>query len=220
MNGTSGLSAWRWLFILEGLPSLLSAIAVFFLLPDYPETSSWLTEADKKLAADRLRLEGSHGQSEHMTWADAKATLLDLRLYAHYIVSQQNECNPNPTRNPDPQADPATTDLLRHLHALLLPLPLHPHHHRRPRLLGPARPANDRPALRRLLRSNDPRILERGPLQRPRAAQLHLRDNRRDRLPRVRAPPSLGLQRALRLPDRSSQRLLQLHPTAPRLAEQ
>ena len=89
MNGTAGLSAWRWLFILEGLPSLLSAIAVFFLLPDYPETTSWLTEQDKKLAADRLRLEGSHGESEHMTWADAKATLLDLRLYAHYIVSQQ-----------------------------------------------------------------------------------------------------------------------------------
>jgi hypothetical protein len=87
MNGTSGLSAWRWLFILEGLPSLLSAIAVFFLLPDYPETSSWLTAADKALAADRLRLEGSQGQSEHMTWADAKATLCDLRLYAHYIVS-------------------------------------------------------------------------------------------------------------------------------------
>jgi len=87
MNGTSGLSAWRWLFILEGLPSLLSAVAVFFLLPDYPETASWLTAEDKQLAADRLRLEGSHGHSGHMTWADAKATLLDVRLYAHYIVS-------------------------------------------------------------------------------------------------------------------------------------
>lgn len=87
MNGTSGLSAWRWLFILEGLPSILSAVAVFFLLPDYPETSSWLSVDDKRLAADRLRLEGSHGDSGHMTWADAKATLLDVRLYAHYIVS-------------------------------------------------------------------------------------------------------------------------------------
>jgi MFS family permease len=87
MNGTSGLSAWRWLFILEGLPSILSAVAVFFLLPDYPETSRWLTAEDKQLAANRLRLEGSHGHSGHMTWADAKATLLDVRLYAHYIVS-------------------------------------------------------------------------------------------------------------------------------------
>ena len=87
MNGTSGLSAWRWLFILEGLPSLLSAVAVFFILPDYPETSGWLSAEEKALAADRLRLEGSHGHSGHMSWADAKATLLDLRLYGHYAVS-------------------------------------------------------------------------------------------------------------------------------------
>lgn len=86
MNQTSGLSAWRWLFILEGLPSLLSAVAVFFFLPDYPETAKWLSAEEKQLAADRLRLEGSHGHSGHMSWADAKATLLDLRLYAHYAV--------------------------------------------------------------------------------------------------------------------------------------
>lgn len=90
MNGVSGLSAWRWLFILEGLPSILSAVAVFFLLPDYPETSNWLSTAEKELAADRLRLEGSHGNSSHMTWQDAKATLLDLRLYAHYIVNHSS----------------------------------------------------------------------------------------------------------------------------------
>lgn len=86
MNQTSGLSAWRWLFILEGLPSLLSAVAVFFFLPDYPETAKWLSAEEKQLAADRLRLEGSHGHSGHMSWVDAKATLLDLRLYAHYAV--------------------------------------------------------------------------------------------------------------------------------------
>jgi MFS family permease len=28
MNRTAGMSAWRWLFILEGLPSLLSSVAV------------------------------------------------------------------------------------------------------------------------------------------------------------------------------------------------
>ncbi|OAT11760.1 MFS transporter [Blastomyces gilchristii SLH14081] len=39
MNGTRGLSGWRWLFILEGIPSCASAILVYFFLPDYPETS-------------------------------------------------------------------------------------------------------------------------------------------------------------------------------------
>ena len=85
-NGTGGLSAWRWLFILEGIPSVCSAFLVFFFLPDYPETARWLSTTEKKLAAERLRLEGSHGHSEHMTWIDAKATLTDWRLYAHYAV--------------------------------------------------------------------------------------------------------------------------------------
>lgn len=85
MNGASGLSAWRWLFILEGLPSCLSSIAVYFILPDYPETSGWLSAEEKELATERLRLEGSKGHG-HMSWADAKATLMDWRLYAHYAV--------------------------------------------------------------------------------------------------------------------------------------
>lgn len=84
------LTIARWLFILEGLPSILSAGAVYFLLPDYPETSKWLSPAEKALAADRLRLEGSQGSSGHMTWADAKETLTDWRLYAHYVV-----CSPS-----------------------------------------------------------------------------------------------------------------------------
>lgn len=85
MNGTSGLSAWRWLFILEGLPSCLSSIAVYFILPDYPESSDWLSAEEKELATERLRLEGSKGHGR-LSWADAKATLMDWRLYAHYAV--------------------------------------------------------------------------------------------------------------------------------------
>ncbi|KAM3425228.1 hypothetical protein BST61_g7182 [Cercospora zeina] len=86
MNGTSGLSAWRWLFILEGIPSVISSFFVYFFLPDYPETTPRLSAEEKALAADRLCVEGSQGQSAHMTWSDAKVTLTDWRLYAHYAI--------------------------------------------------------------------------------------------------------------------------------------
>jgi sugar phosphate permease len=85
MNGTSGLSAWRWLFILEGIPSCVSSVFVFFFLPDYPETASWLTESERANAVERLRLEGSKGDHK-TTWTEAKATLTDYRLYAHYAI--------------------------------------------------------------------------------------------------------------------------------------
>ncbi|KAJ7653756.1 major facilitator superfamily domain-containing protein [Mycena rosella] len=86
MNRAGGLSAWRWLFILEGLPSCLSSVLVLFYLPDYPETAHWLTDDEKKLAERRLKGHGSLGSSKAMTWADAKATLTDWRLYAHYAI--------------------------------------------------------------------------------------------------------------------------------------
>lgn len=86
MNGTRGLSAWRWLFILEGIPSCASALLVFFFLPDYPETATWLSPTEKELVKERLRVEGSKGESASMTWNDAKETLTDWRLYAHYAV--------------------------------------------------------------------------------------------------------------------------------------
>ncbi|KAI0021684.1 MFS general substrate transporter [Xylariomycetidae sp. FL0641] len=86
MNGTRGLAAWRWLFILEGIPSLLSAFLVWFFLPDFPERAPWLSEQEKDLAAARLHLEGAQGSARSVTWRDAKETLTDWRLYGHYAI--------------------------------------------------------------------------------------------------------------------------------------
>ncbi|EAW13368.1 putative MFS transporter [Aspergillus clavatus NRRL 1] len=86
MNQVQGLSAWRWLFIIEGAPSCASAFLVWFLLPDYPESARWLSPEEKELAAQRLRTEGSKGEAKAMSWGDAKAVLTDWRLYAHYAV--------------------------------------------------------------------------------------------------------------------------------------
>lgn len=86
MNGVSGLVAWRWLFILEGIPSVISAVFVWFLLPDYPETASWLTAEEKELSSHRMAEQGSHGSGKPMTWEDAKETLLEWRLWCHYLV--------------------------------------------------------------------------------------------------------------------------------------
>ncbi|GAB1211012.1 hypothetical protein ATERTT37_000123 [Aspergillus terreus] len=80
MNGAHGLSAWRWLFIIEGAPSCAAAFLVWFFLPDYPETAKWLTPDEKALAARRLAAEGSKGAASAMTWADARAVLTDWRF--------------------------------------------------------------------------------------------------------------------------------------------
>lgn len=85
MNQARGLSGWRWLFILEGVPSCLSAILVLLILPDFPERARWLSQQEKDLAVVRLEIEGSKSDHKSMTWEDAKSTLMDWRLYGHYV---------------------------------------------------------------------------------------------------------------------------------------
>lgn len=86
IHNAGGLSAWRWLFIIEGIPSVISAFFVWFFLPDFPEDAKWLTIQERDLAVHRLRLEGSKGTHEGMTWSAAKQTLTDWRLWGHYVI--------------------------------------------------------------------------------------------------------------------------------------
>ncbi|KAH7405632.1 MFS transporter [Phaeosphaeria sp. MPI-PUGE-AT-0046c] len=86
MHRIQGLAAWRWLFILEGIPSCVSSVAVWFFLPDFPEEASWLTTAERELAVARLEKEGSKGNDPSLDWKTTRATLLEGRLWVHYII--------------------------------------------------------------------------------------------------------------------------------------
>jgi MFS family permease len=57
MAGEGHLAAWRWLFILEGLATIIIGVVAFFLLPDYPGTTSWLTEKERVVAQGRLAVD-------------------------------------------------------------------------------------------------------------------------------------------------------------------
>ncbi|KAJ3755737.1 MFS transporter [Lentinula raphanica] len=85
MNGTAGLEGWRWLLILEGIPSCLLAFFVLAMFPDYPETARWLSEEERELASRRLQGLASLGHSK-ITWEEAKKTLKEWRLYVHYVI--------------------------------------------------------------------------------------------------------------------------------------
>lgn len=85
MNRAHNLQAWRWLFIIEGAPSCLCAILAFFMFPDFPETAKWLSAEERELAVGRIKGVSSLGHAK-ITWKEAKQTLLDWRLYLHYLV--------------------------------------------------------------------------------------------------------------------------------------
>jgi ACS family 4-hydroxyphenylacetate permease-like MFS transporter len=54
MHGFLGLSGWRWLFLLEGLPAVILGIICLFYLDDGPAQASWLSDDEKREIASRL----------------------------------------------------------------------------------------------------------------------------------------------------------------------
>lgn len=85
LNGAHGIEAWRYLFIIEGAPSCVGAVLVWFFFPDYPETVSWLSAEERAIVTERLKGVASLGH-QRVTWAQAKETLHDYRLYVHYLI--------------------------------------------------------------------------------------------------------------------------------------
>ena len=51
------LKGWQWLFVLEGIPSVLLGIGVLWLLPDRPSSAPWLSPQEKQLIITRLAAE-------------------------------------------------------------------------------------------------------------------------------------------------------------------
>lgn len=53
----AGLAGWQWMFVLEGLPTVLLALAVPWLLTDRPAQARWLTERQRSELAERIAAE-------------------------------------------------------------------------------------------------------------------------------------------------------------------
>jgi MFS transporter, ACS family, tartrate transporter len=54
LDGVLGLAGWKWLFIVEGLPTVVLASVVFRFLPDRPADARWLTPPQRDWLTERL----------------------------------------------------------------------------------------------------------------------------------------------------------------------
>ncbi|KAI5844487.1 major facilitator superfamily domain-containing protein [Morchella snyderi] len=77
MDGVRGILAWRWLFILEGAVTVVVAVAAFFIIPDFPSTTKWLSPEERDMAI--WRLEVDIGESD-MTGSEKPNLLHGLKL--------------------------------------------------------------------------------------------------------------------------------------------
>lgn len=91
MDGVGGLEGWRWIFILEGLLTVIFAVVAFFLIFDFPETAGFLTDEERAFVVYRLKYgQKSSGKQiaevEHFEWKYVKEVFLDWQIYIHLFL--------------------------------------------------------------------------------------------------------------------------------------
>lgn len=89
MNGVGGWSGWRWLYVLEGIITILWAACCIFLVPKSFETAYFLNEEEKQLMRQRAARTQAYSDSEgsgHYGKADIKEAAKDVKSWFHGCV--------------------------------------------------------------------------------------------------------------------------------------
>ena len=137
MDGKRGLRAWRWLFIIEGIITIVIAFIAVFILPDFPRTTTWLTEHERQLAIWRLDEDIGEddwtGSQNQTFWHGMKLAFQDVKMWNLVCISPFLTCSDGlglcfPHTNPPPDGSAVLLRRLRHRHQPF------PHHRRDPGL--------------------------------------------------------------------------------------
>jgi MFS family permease len=90
MDGDLGMRAWRWLFLIEGVLTVAIALAAFFILPNFPRTTKWLSEEETALAVWRLEEDiGSDdwvASEDQSMWHGFALALKDVKMWVLLLL--------------------------------------------------------------------------------------------------------------------------------------
>lgn len=81
-----GLHGWQWMFIIEGLFSVLLAGAVWFLLDSEPRDAKWLSDAERTALAHEIATEQREREAERPVHVSAWVLLRDTQIVLFCVI--------------------------------------------------------------------------------------------------------------------------------------
>ncbi|KAF9220053.1 MFS general substrate transporter [Gyrodon lividus] len=85
MSGDGGLEGWSWIFILEGLVTILVGLLAALVMVDYPATAKFLTAEERSFVIQK-RARGAAQDDEHDAVQQVWAAFTDWQVWALSII--------------------------------------------------------------------------------------------------------------------------------------
>lgn len=68
MRGVGGYNGWRFIFILEGLLTIVVGVIAYWFISNYPDTVSWLSNKERAFIKARLKADSDATNDEAFSW--------------------------------------------------------------------------------------------------------------------------------------------------------
>ncbi len=82
-----GLAGWQWLFLLEGIPTIIFGVVTWFVLVDRPTDARWLTDDEKQILTHRMSKERAvDGHVQHLGRAMTDPMVWLMSAYYGFLI--------------------------------------------------------------------------------------------------------------------------------------
>jgi len=124
MDGIGGKPGWAWIFILEGLATVVAGFLSFWIIQDFPDSAKFLTDVERTVVIRRLQSDDQHSAAGEKL--KMKYIWQSLSNWKTYLTSRQKK--PSPTSLID-QISLISVDVRRKRWSSIRVLVVPPYHH-------------------------------------------------------------------------------------------
>lgn len=87
MDGVGGKRGWAWIFILEGIATVLIGIASFWMVFDFPDEATFLSDVDRQRVIRRLKADQqSSAEHEEFRMSYFWASVKDWKTWLYAVI--------------------------------------------------------------------------------------------------------------------------------------
>ncbi|OBR05720.1 major facilitator superfamily transporter [Colletotrichum higginsianum IMI 349063] len=76
-------NGWRWIFILEGIATVVIAIGAYWFIQNYPDTAKFVSDKERRFIRARLAADSDATHNEKFTWGNVMDAIKDPKCWLY-----------------------------------------------------------------------------------------------------------------------------------------
>ncbi|KDQ62291.1 hypothetical protein JAAARDRAFT_454866 [Jaapia argillacea MUCL 33604] len=83
MDGVGGRKGWEWIFILEGILTVVVSLSAFWVVPTWSHSAKFLTDSERDRLLARLKADSDAGRQEKFEWYHVRQAITDHLVWGY-----------------------------------------------------------------------------------------------------------------------------------------